>query len=157
MPPAGISAQGTIIRVSHDPFWPPSTPVGGALAFVAIAELREITPPALTRNEIEMTTHNEQDDSYIVGIRRHGTMTWNVNFLPNADLPGGNTHDHLTGLQKKWFDGTRNIYEIEYPDGTSWMFSGFVSNFAPSAPVDDRLGADVSVRPTGGHIWNEPA
>ncbi len=151
MPPLGISAQGTKIARSPDPNWPPSAPVGGAVNFVEIAELRDITPPGLTRNMIEMTTHNEEDDSYIVGIRRHGELTFNVNFVPtNA------THDHATGLQQAWFDGTRDIYRITYPDGSQWLFSGFVANFEPDAPVDDRLAADVTIRPTGKHDWVSP-
>ena len=147
----GLSAQGTLIAVSADPNWPPSSPVGGSPSYTEIAELREITPPALTRNTIELTNHNNADDEYIVGIRRHGDLTFNVNFVPS-----NGTHDHLTGLQKKWFDGTRNIYRLTYPDGSIWLFSGFVTNVAPSAPVDDRLSADVTIRPTGRHDWVAP-
>src|SRR5690242_15876047 len=103
----GMSAQGTLIARRADPTWPPDAPVGGNPPFVEIAELREITPPALTRNEIELTNHNNSDDEYIVGIRRHGTLTFNLNFVPqNA------THDHETGLQAAWFDGTRDIYRL---------------------------------------------
>jgi hypothetical protein len=144
----GISAQGTIIERSIDPAWPRNDPQGGPIVFNEIGELRDITPPALTRNEIELTTHNEEDDDYIVGIRRHGPMNFNVNFVP-----GLAAHDHLTGLQQAWFDGTRDIYRLTYPDGTAWVFSGFVSNIAPSAPVDDRLSADITIRPTGKHAW----
>jgi len=149
--PEGISAQGTKIARSPDPNWPPSAPVEGSVSFTEIAELRDITPPGLTRNMIEMTTHNEADDAHVVGIRRHGELTFNVNFVPtNA------THDHSTGLQKAWFDGTRDIYRITYPDGSQWLFSGFVANFEPDAPVDDRLSADVTIRPTGKHDWVSP-
>lgn len=151
MPPLGISAQGTKIARSFDPNWPPANPVGGAVDFVEIAELRDITPPGLTRNPIEMTTHNEEDDSYIVGIRRHGELQFNVNFVPTNE-----THDHSDGLQAAWFDGTRDIYQITYPDGSKWLFSGFVSNFEADAPVDDRLSADVTIRPTGKHDWVSP-
>lgn len=148
--PEGISAQGTVIAVSPDPAWVGS----GTTAFVEIAELREITPPALTRNTIETTTQNEDDDAYVVGIRRHGDMTFDMNFVPS-----NGTQDHLTGLQKKWFDGSRNIYRITFPpiapqtNGASWLFSGFVSQFAPNAPLDDRLSAAVTIRPTGRHDW----
>jgi hypothetical protein len=144
----GISAQGTLIARSPDPLWPPSAPVGGVVTFVEIAELRDLTAPALTRNPLETTNHNDGDDSYIVGIRRHGELGMNVNFIPDSP-----SHDHLTGLQKAWFSGTRDIYRITYPDGTQWLFSGFVTNFAPAMPVDDVLSADVSIRPTGGHKW----
>ncbi len=146
----GMSAQGTIVARSIDPNWPPSSPVGGPVVFVDIAELRDNTPPALTRNPIELTNHNNADDEYIVGIRRHGEMQANLNFVP-----GNATHDHETGLQQAWFDGTRDIYRHTYPDGSAWLYSGFVTNFAPSAPVDDRLSADVTIRPTGKHDWVE--
>ena len=146
--PQGMSAQGTVCAVSIDPNWPDSAPVGGSVSFTDIAELRDTTPPALTRNPIETTTHNESDDAYIVGIRRHGDLTFNLNFLPNNA-----THDHLTGLQKKWYDGSRDIWRITYPGGKRWLFSGFVTQISPSAPVDDRLSADVTVRPTGRHDW----
>jgi hypothetical protein len=147
----GISAQGTVIARSIDPNWPDNAPVGGVVNFVDIAELGNLTPPALTRKPIETTTHNQNDDRYIVGIRRHGELGMNLNFIPTDP-----THDHVSGLQKAWHEGTRDIYRITYPDGSQWLFSGFVSNFAPSAPVDDKLSADVSIRPTGGHDWVEP-
>lgn len=148
--PEGISAQGTVIEVSPDPAWVGS----GSVSFVEIAELREITPPALTRNIIDVTTQNEDDDARVVGIRRHGDLTMDLNFVPN-----NGTHDHLTGLQKKWFDGSRNIYRIRFPPvapqtvGSAWVFSGFVASFAPSAPLDDRLSASVTIAPTGRHDW----
>jgi hypothetical protein len=148
MPLVGISAQGTIVAVSVDPNWPDAAPAGGSVSFIDIGELGDLTPPALTRNPIETTTHNESDDRYIVGIRRHGELSMNLNFVP-----GLGSQDHLTGLQKKWFDGTRNIYRITYPDGSAWLFSGFVTGFEPDAPVDDRLSADVTIRPTGQHDW----
>lgn len=146
--PEGISAQGTLVARSPDPNWPPSSPVGGVATFTNIAELKDITPPGLTRNALETTTHNEADDSYIVGIRRHGDLGLNMNFVPSNA-----THDHSTGLQKAWFDGTRDIYKITYPDGTAWLFSGFVTNVSPTAPVDEVLEADVTIRPTGRHDW----
>lgn len=146
--PDGFSAQGTIIARSIDPNWPPEAPVGGAVSFTDIAELKDTTPPNLTRNPLETTTHNEEDDAYLVGIRRHGDLTFQINFVPaNA------THDENTGLQQAWFDGTRDIYRITYPSGNAWLFSGFVTGFNVNAPVDGILTADVTIRPTGRHAW----
>jgi len=146
--PDGFSAQGTILASSPDPNWPPTAPVGGAVTFTNFAELRNLTPPALSRNELETTTHNEQDDTYLVGIRRHGTVTATCNFVPS-----GATHNHTTGAQKWWYDGDRRIWRIRYPDGSAWIFSGFVSNIGPQADVDSVLTFDLSIRPTGGHQW----
>lgn len=138
--PLGISAQGTLVARSANT---PSSP-----SFTEIAELRDITPPALTRNPLEITTHNEDDDAYIVGIRRHGDLTMQMNFVP-----GNATHDETTGLQKAWLDGTCDIYRLTFPDGSAWLFSGYVTNIAPDAPVDDVLTAEVTIRPTGQHMF----
>jgi hypothetical protein len=35
------------------------------------------------------------------------------------------------GLTK---DGAQDLYQIEFPDASSWLFSGFVTNIAPQAP-----------------------
>jgi hypothetical protein len=77
----GISAHGTIIKRNGTP----------------IAELRDITLPALTRKAIETTTHNSDDDSYVVGIRRKGELQFMLNFLPSADA----THDAIHGTARR--------------------------------------------------------
>jgi len=128
-----MSAQGTLIAFK----------LAGAGNFITIGELRDISPPSLTRNPIETTSHNEAEETFVVGIRRKGEMQFQIGFVPqNA------THDELTGLQKSWLDGSRDIYRVTYPDGTVWTFSGYVTNIGPSAPVDDGLVADVTIRPT---------
>ena len=129
----GISAHGTIISRNG----------------TEIAELKDITPPPLSRNPIDTTTHNSTDDSFVVGIRRKGELTFMVNFIPSIEP----SQDSATGLIKAWNDGSKDRYNILYPDGSDWMFSGFVSNIAPTAPVDGVLEANISIRPSGGHIF----
>lgn len=128
----GISAHGTIIERNGIP----------------IAELRDITPPPLTRKSIETTTHNSDDDSYVIGIRRKGELQFAMNFLPFSDP----THDSSTGLVGAWATGTKDEYKVNYPDTSWWLFSGFVTGIAPKAPVDGEQSANVSIRPSGGQI-----
>jgi hypothetical protein len=135
-----ISAQGTIISRSPEGLTPK--------VYTAIAKLGNTKPPSTGRNEIETSNHNSQDDEYIVGIRRHGTLGFNMGFLP-----GNGTHDHLTGLYKSVNDGMKDSWRIVYPDGTKWEFDGYVTSIEPDAPVDDKLSADVTIRPTGAHVW----
>jgi len=129
----GISAHGTIIKRNDTP----------------IAELRDITPPPLSRNPIETTTHNSDDDSYVVGIRRKGELQFMVNWLPFDEA----THDATDGLLDAWATGSKDKYDIEFPDGATWTFSGFVTNIAPKAPVDGAQEASISIRPSGGQIF----
>jgi len=129
----GISAHGTIIKRNGTP----------------ISELKDITPMPLSRKPIETTTHNSDDDSYVVGIRRKGELQFQVNWLPFDDA----THDATTGLLDAWATGSKDLYEVDFPDGAVWLFSGFVSNIAPKAPVDGAQEASISIRPSGGQIF----
>lgn len=129
----GISAHGTIIRRNG----------------TDIAELLDITPPPLTRKPIETTTHNSDDDSYVVGVRRKGELQFMLNWLPSGEA----THDASTGLLEAWASGSKDRYDILFPDGAQWIFSGFVTNIAPKAPVDGAQQANVSIRPSGGQVF----
>jgi hypothetical protein len=134
----GISAHGTIIT---------RAPLGSG-SDEAIGELRDITAPSLTRNPIETTTHNSDDDSYVVGIRRKGELQFTVNFLPSAD----ESHNSVDGLLQAWATGQKDLYKVNFPDGAIWQFSGFVSNISATMPVDGALEAQISIRPSGGQI-----
>lgn len=113
-----------------------------------IGELKDITPPPLTRNTIETSTQNSSDDSYVVGIRRKGELSFTVNFLPSGDA----THGALTGLVNAWHTGSKDLYLLTFVDGATWQFSGFVTNVAPTLPVDGAMEATINIRPSGGHI-----
>ena len=134
----GISAHGTIIT---------RNPLGSG-SDDPIGELRDITAPPLTRNPIETTTHNSDDDSYVVGIRRKGELQFTVNFLPSAD----ESHNSEEGLLQAWATGQKDLYKVNFPDGAVWQFSGFVTNIASTMPVDGALEAQISIRPSGGQI-----
>ena len=129
----GISAQGTLIARQNL----------GSGAFTNVGELRDITPPALSRNPIETTNHNDLDDGFVVGIRRRGELGFQINYLP-----GDISHDEVVGLMKSWNDAQLDGWRITYPDTSTVIFSGYITNIGPSAPVDDGLVADVSIRPT---------
>ncbi len=76
-------------------------------------------------------------------------MGFPINFLPATSVKG---HDHLTGLQKAIIDNLKDGYRLTFPDATVWIFSGYVSNVAPTAPAREGvLSADVTLRPTGPH------
>lgn len=133
--PVGMSAQGTLVGRAD---------VATPTAFTTVAQLMNITPPPLTRNAIETTSHNETEESFVVGIARKGEMTFELGFVPS-----GATHGVTTGLIKDWKDGTLAIWRVTFPENTKWTFSGYVTNVAVAAPVDDLLSAEVTIRPTG--------
>ena len=128
-----ISAHGTLVK----------------RASVTIGELMDITPPSLLRNTFDTTNQNDADESFVVGVKRKGELQFTINFLPSGD----STHGTVSGLMKAYTDGTKDLWQITYPDGSSWSFSGFVVNISPKAPVDGAMQADVTVRPTNAFVF----
>ena len=132
------SGHGTLIAVQLTP--------GGA--FTDIAELGDVTPPELMRNEFDGTTQNEDIDSYTLGVLRRGLFST----TGNAWVPDNNTHDHLTGVQKLLKDNTMTGWRITYPQvvpSLTWIMSGQVKKFQTKAPVDGRLTFDLDIRLSG--------
>lgn len=133
----GVSAHGTLVSVQLTP--------GGA--FTAIAELGDITPPGLTRNEFDATTQEKDIDAYVLGVLRRSAFTMPINYLPT-----NNTHDHLTGLAKLLKDNTVTGWKITFPvaaGSVEWVMSGQVQGLVPKAPVDGKLAADITLRFSG--------
>jgi hypothetical protein len=131
-----ISSHGTIVAMQLTP--------GGA--FTDIAELGDVTPPALTRNEFDATTQEKDIDSYVLGVMRRGAFTGQLNFLP-----GTGTHDHLTGLYYHMINNIYTGYRFTFPDAasTTWIASGQVQSITPAAPVDGKLSCNFTLRFSG--------
>lgn len=138
-----LSSHGTLIARETAPG-----------VFTTIGELGDITPPPLTRPSTEVTPQNDNIDGYVMGVIKRGEATFPINFIPSGEA----THDATTGLLKAFADKSLDGYRITWPDTSTWIFSGYVANFATSAPArEGGLSADVTLRPSGGHILDGTA
>lgn len=136
-----ISGHGTII--ARAPNATPST-------FTDIAELGgDIMVPDLTRKEIDTSIHNQDIDKYVLGMLRRSSITFPINYVASDG-----THDNVTGLYAAIRTNSIDGYRITFPDGDVWVCSGQVSAIKKKAPVDDKLSADVTIRPTGAFTIN---
>ncbi len=132
-----VSGHGTLVARA-----PALTPT----VFTSIAEMKDVTYPAMTRNAFDATTQNLNIDTFVVGVLRRAVFTMALNFLDTDS-----TQDHITGLQSALYttppptDG----YRLTSPSGTIWVMSGQVVNFAATAPVDGLFSANVGIRPSG--------
>jgi hypothetical protein len=104
--------------------------------YVTIAELVTLTPPPMTRNEIETTNHNEGVESKILGILRHGQVTGECNWIPSdpthGSNPGGIIHDIQNNVAANW--------KITFPGGTGapvFSFGARVQNWQPVEATTD--------------------
>lgn len=114
---------------------------------VTVAELKDITPPPLTRKSLETSIHNALDDQYVVGMRRTGELAMLINFLSSGDA----THQQM---MDDWWNGTKALWAVTFPDGGVWSASGYVVNFAAKEPVDNTQDANISIRPTGLRVFS---
>lgn len=116
-------------------------------SFVRIAEVRDITGPALSTDVVDVTNHSSPNatEEILATLKRLGEITFDVNWVPSNA-----THDAVTGLLADWFNRTKRRFKSTWPDGiTTWEMYAYVVRMAPSAPVADALRAGVTLRVTG--------
>ena len=121
------------------------------VAWQDISQIKDITPPAKTRTEIETTTIDQYDGSepdpyktYVGGLIDSGSVSLDTIFDPNAlsnqrlleaDIEAANPVE----------------YRIVYRDGGMWTFSGVLKEMTPTHGMDDihrqTLGIKVSGKP----------
>lgn len=133
------AAFGTLLKVGDG---------GGPEAFTTLAEVTSISGPALSMDTIDVT-HMESPDDFremIPSFKSGGEVTVELNFLPaNA------TQDATTGILADFNSRTLRNFQIVWTDAgnTTWAFSAYVTGFEPSAPVDDKLSASMTLTISG--------
>lgn len=114
-----------------------------------VGEVNDITPPGMSRNTIDVTHHQSPNAwmEFIKGLKDGGELTFSVNYIPT-----NSTHNASTGLLADFTNNTTvDTWQVIFPDtsGTTWSFSGILTDFSPTAPTDDKLAADVTVKVSG--------
>jgi len=120
----------------------------GAYPGVEVAQVTNISGPSLTLDTTDVTEHDGTGwEEHIATILRSGTVTIDIVYDPNAathkNASGGVLYDLVTR--------TSGIWNIVFPSNPVKYitFTGFVTGFTPSAPVDGALTASVTFKPTG--------
>lgn len=119
---------------------------GSPLAYVPLAEVTNITPPALSRDAVDAThtASPEKWREFIAGMKDAGEVTVEMNFIP-----GSTSIDTILAAFNS--DETQNC-RITFPIGSpaaTWSFSAIVTGFAPEAPMDGKMSASVTFKLTG--------
>src|SRR4051794_34127596 len=136
---SAVNAFGTLLKIGDG---------GGAEVFTTIAEVQNISGPALSLEMIEVTNHSSTAGwkERIGGLLDGGEVSFDLNFVPtNA------TQSYSAGLIKDMVGRTKRNFKMVFPDGssTTWTFGAFVSKFAPKAPVNGQLAASVGLMISG--------
>lgn len=102
-----------------------------------LAEIIDTTPPEMSRESID-TSHTTTPD---------GAMT----FMPSDLIDYGEAQCELNfdEAASPPIDEDAETVVINFPSGATWTFEGFMTNYAPSAPIDDRMTASVTIKVSG--------
>ena len=141
----GVIGLGTLLKIGDS---------GSPEAFTAIAEVKDITGPGLTREFAEFT-HQQSSGGYREykpTFKNSGDVTFKCNFLPDDTTQGFAT----TGLLKDYEDGILRNIQLLFPDtgATLASFAAYVANIQPTAPVGSALELNVTLRITGPVAWS---
>lgn len=117
-------------------------------SFTTVAEVINIDGPGLSRS-IPEATHMESPDGYreyLAGLKDGEEVTVECNFLP-----GNATQDPSTGVLSFFESGARKNWQVVWPfsPAVTWEFSGIVTGFQPTTPVDDKITLSVTIKVTG--------
>lgn len=122
-------------------------PAGGT-AYATIAQIVDLSGPGLARNAIDTTTRDNATAfwrTFVKGFKDAGEMTFNVLFDPSLA-----SHSSAAGLLSDYNDdSTEASFRVTFPDAAVWTFGGFLTDFSITAPLDDNLGGDITVKISG--------
>ena len=110
-------------------------------AWAAIAEVKSVSGPSMTREMIDVTSLDSTDGyrEFIPSLRDGGTITLSILFTYAGYL-----------LLKQDFQSDDLVnYELLLADGTSIEFSGYVQDLPLDVTFDDAVTSEVTIKVTG--------
>jgi predicted secreted protein len=110
-------------------------------AWVAIAEVKSISGPSMTRETIDVTNLDSTGGyrEFIPSVRDGGTITLSMNFTYAGYV-----------IMKQDFQSDDIVnYEILLSDGTSIEFSGYVQDLPLDVKFDDAVTSEVTIKISG--------
>jgi predicted secreted protein len=114
--------------------------------FTKLAEVTGVTPPGMARDSVD-ASHEESPEGwreFIPGLKDGGEIGLELNFVPG----GASAAALMAELDLEGPDAVKNR-QIVFPDGSMFIFAGFLTGFEPDAPLDDKMSASVTFKETG--------
>lgn len=104
---------------------------GGPEAFLTVAEIVSLKPPTRSRNEIDVSNHNEGQEAKILGMLRKGQPSSTVNWIPTNPTHAAIITDITNNTKRNW----RILYP---PSGLPrWVFPARVQMVDPQNITTD--------------------
>ncbi len=116
-----------------------------------LAEVLDVTPPGPSREMVDMS-HQTTGGTCGAGVEVGKSAGWR-DFEP-AKLVDPGQAECTIAFQPSDVPPIMNAFEqvtITFPDSdcTPWTFEGALSEYSPSAPFEDKMTADVTIKARG--------
>ena len=103
-----------------------------------LAEILDVSPPGSSRESIQ-TSHMGTTNAHTftpADLVDWGELTVEMAFAPGTTPPITSVAEEIV---------------ITFPDSgaSTWTFSGFMTGFEPSAPLEDRMTASATIKVSG--------
>lgn len=122
-------------------------------SYVTIAQVRDISGPALKQDAVEVT-HRDGSKwrEFVGGLRDGGEVTFDVVYDPDQTTQAAGS---APGLAYMLANGTLGDFQLAFPDTTptTCQFYALVTAFSPKAPMADALTADATLKLSGAPTW----
>lgn len=113
--------------------------------YTTIANGRDLQGPSGSKTMIDTTTKSStaRTRTFIPGLIDEGEISLNIVYNPDEPT----TVQLITDFQSS--STTAADWKILVDTDDTCTFSGYVSGFSPSAPMDDVQTADITIKVTG--------
>lgn len=117
--------------------------------WVTVAEVMNISPPAPSRDVIDLSTGNAPDEwrTSEPGMPQAGEITIEFNFIPTGDSPS--SYHYYSALKLEFEDKEVRRRRIVFPEGEIMEFDAYITELTSQVPVDSQLKATATFRVTG--------
>jgi hypothetical protein len=109
---------------------------------VVIAQVRDISGPAMVEDAVDVTTRENSSRVYTAGLRDGGELTFDV--IYDSGLA---THSTLLNALLNGSVGSAELQTVDVADlYDGFRFQAMVSAITPEMPLEDALGASITLR-----------
>lgn len=137
-----VSSFGTLFKIGDG---------GGPETFTTVAEVKDISGPKYAVGMTDVTAHDTGPyHQKITSLIDAGQVTFDLNFNNGA------TQGFTGGLYNDMANRTKRNFQLVLPTTVvkTGAFSGFVTGYELSMPVDGAITASVTIEITGAVTWS---
>jgi hypothetical protein len=115
----------------------------GTNVFTDLVEVTDITPPNDKLDIIEAThmTSPNANKEFIVGLNDPGECGVTINWIPSGQADT---------ILRAWRNSRQaRKCRITYNNAPAWTFTGILTSYQPSTPMNDKQTAEITIKVTG--------